>query len=138
STFFNFNVAISFNSLYTVVISKKIDILTGGKIMELIKTVTNLSEDEAFDFYENVFSALAYKIRLKIINEISKSPNMNLCVCDLEEKLNIQQSKLSYHLKKLVDTNILIAEKHGTWNYYRINEAQIQVVLSEGTCCKIF
>src|SRR5699024_3733626 len=106
--------------------------------MELVKMVNELSEDEAFDFYENMFGALADKIRLKIINEISKSSNKNLCVCDLEEKLNIQQSKLSYHLKKLVNTNIHIAEKHSTLNYYRINEAQKQVVLSEGTCCKIF
>src|SRR5699024_8939495 len=106
--------------------------------MELAKMVNELSEDEAFDFYENMFGALADKIRLKILNEISNSPNKDLCVCDDEEKLNLQQSKLSYHLKKLVDTKIHIAEKHGTWNYYRINEAQIQVVLSEGTCCRIF
>src|SRR5699024_663805 len=102
--------------------------------MELIKTVTNLSEDEAFDFYEKMFSALADKIRLKIMNEISNSPNMNLCVCDLEEKLELQQSKLSYHLKKLVDANILIPDKHGTWNYYRNNEEQIHVILSKATC----
>ncbi|HLR22126.1 MAG TPA: metalloregulator ArsR/SmtB family transcription factor [Pseudogracilibacillus sp.] len=106
--------------------------------MELIKNVNGLNEDAALDFYEKMFSALADKIRLKIMNEISKSPNMNLCVCDLEEKLELQQSKLSYHLKKLVDANILIPEKHGTWNYYRINEEQIQVVLSKDTCCKIF
>ncbi|HLQ84466.1 MAG TPA: metalloregulator ArsR/SmtB family transcription factor [Pseudogracilibacillus sp.] len=106
--------------------------------MELVKMVNGLSEDEAFNFYENMFAALADKIRLKILNEISKSPNKTLCVCDLEEKLSLQQSKLSYHLKKLVEANILIVEKHGTWNYYQINEAQIQVVLSEGTCCKIF
>ena len=106
--------------------------------MELIKNVNGLNEDAALDFYEKMFNALADKIRLKIMNEIGKSPNMNLCVCDLEEKLELQQSKLSYHLKKLVDANILIPEKHGTWNYYRINEEQIQVVLSEGTCCKIF
>src|SRR5699024_9031258 len=99
--------------------------------MELVKMINELSEDKAFDFYKNMLVTLADNIQLKIINEISKSSNKNLCVCDLEEKLNIQQSKLSYHLKKLVDTNILIAEKHGTWNYYRINEAQIQVVLSE-------
>lgn len=61
----------------------------------------------------------------------------SLCVCDLEELLDIKQSKLSYHLKKLVDANVLIAEKHGTWNYYKINEQQIQVVLNEDTCCKI-
>jgi len=131
-------VAISFYGEYTVSKSKKVDVLLGGEIMELIKAVNDLSEDEALNFYENMFNALADKIRLKIINEISKSPNKNLCVCDIEEKLELKQSKLSYHLKKLVNANILIPEKHGTWNYYKINEEQIQVVLSEDTCCKIF
>ncbi|HLQ96659.1 MAG TPA: metalloregulator ArsR/SmtB family transcription factor [Pseudogracilibacillus sp.] len=106
--------------------------------MELIKNVKELSNDEALDFYENMFNALADKIRLKILNEINKSPDKNLCVCDLEEKLDLKQSKLSYHLKRLVNANILISEKHGTWNYYRINEDQVQLVLTEDTCCKIF
>ncbi|MDU3864426.1 MAG: metalloregulator ArsR/SmtB family transcription factor [Staphylococcus epidermidis] len=105
--------------------------------MEVIKTKTDMSEDQQFDFYENMFNALADKIRLKILNQISQSSNKSLCVCDLEELLDIKQSKLSYHLKKLVDANVLIAEKHGTWNYYKINEQQIQVVLNEDTCCKI-
>lgn len=105
--------------------------------MEVIKTKTDMSEDQQFDFYEKMFNALADKIRLKILNQISQSSNKSLCVCDLEELLDIKQSKLSYHLKKLVDANILIAEKHGTWNYYKINEQQIQVVLNEDTCCKI-
>lgn len=105
--------------------------------MEVIKTKTDMSEDQQFDFYEKMFNALADKIRLKILNQISQSSNKSLCVCDLEELLDIKQSKLSYHLKKLVDANVLIAEKHGTWNYYIINEQQIQVVLNEDTCCKI-
>ena len=105
--------------------------------MEVIKTKTDMSEDQQFDFYEKMFNALADKIRLKILNQISQSSNKSLCVCDLEELLDIKQSKLSYHLKKLVDANVLIAEKNGTWNYYKINEQQIQVVLNEDTCCKI-
>ena len=105
--------------------------------MEVIKTKTDMSEDQQFDFYEKMFNALADKIRLKILNQISQSSNKSLCVCDLEELLDIKQSKLSYHLKKLVDANVLIAEKHGTWNYYKINEQQIQIVLNEDTCCKI-
>ena len=105
--------------------------------MEVIKTKTDMSEDQQFDFYEKMFNALADKIRLKILNQISQSSNKSLCVCDLEELLDIKQSKLSYHLKKLVDANVLIAEKHGTWNSYKINEQQIQVVLNEDTCCKI-
>ena len=83
--------------------------------MEVIKTKTDMSEDQQFDFYEKMFNALADKIRLKILNQISQSSNKSLCVCDLEELLDIKQSKLSYHLKKLVDANVLIAESmaHG-------------------------
>src|SRR5699024_1028746 len=98
--------------------------------MELVKIVNELSEDETFDVYENMFGALADKIRLKTLNESSKSHNNTLCVCDLEEKRKLQQSKLSYHPQKLVEANILIAEKHRTSNYYQTNEAPIQVVLS--------
>lgn len=105
--------------------------------MEVIKPNPNLNEEQQLDFYENMFNALADKNRLKILNQISQSPNKSLCVCDLETLLDLKQSKLSYHLKKLVDSQILILEKHGTWNYYKINEAQIQVVLTEDTCCKI-
>ncbi|MBU6948019.1 ArsR/SmtB family transcription factor [Staphylococcus haemolyticus] len=105
--------------------------------MEVIKSSPNRTEEEQLDFYEQMFNALADKIRLKILHSIRQSDTKSLCVCDLEELLELKQSKLSYHLKKLVDTNILIAEKHGTWNYYKINEQQIQVVLNEDTCCKI-
>jgi ArsR family transcriptional regulator len=105
--------------------------------MEVIKSVPNRTEEEQLDFYEQMFSALADKINLKILHSIRQSDTKSLCVCDLEELLELKQSKLSYHLKKLVDANILIAEKYGTWNYYKINERQIQVVLNKDTCCKI-
>ena len=105
--------------------------------MEVIKSVPNRTEEEQLDFYEQMFSALADKIRLKILHSIRQSDTKSLCVCDLEELLELKQSKLSYHLKKLVDANILISEKYSTWNYYKINERQIQVVLNKDTCCKI-
>ena len=105
--------------------------------MEVIKVNQDVDEEEQLVFYEKMFDALADKTRLKILHSIRQSNTKSLCVCDLEELLGLKQSKLSYHLKKLVDANILIAEKHGTWNYYKINEQQIGVVLNEDTCCKI-
>lgn len=105
--------------------------------MEIIKTNPDVHKEEQLDFYEKIFDALADKIRLKILQSIRQSETKSLCVCDLEEMLGLKQSKLSYHLKRLVDANILSAEKHGTWNYYQINEQQIQIVLNEDTCCKI-
>src|SRR5699024_1851677 len=97
--------------------------------MEVIKAKTDMNEDQQLDLYENMFNVPADKNRIKILKQIGQSPNKSLCVCDLEELLDLKQSKLSYHLKKLISAQILITEKHGTWNYYKINEAQIQVVL---------
>src|SRR5699024_4045066 len=105
--------------------------------MESIKNMNYLNKENNLEFYNLLFNALTDKVRHKIIKEISNSINKKLCVCDIEEKLNIKQSKISYHLKKLVNANILNIEKHGTWNYYKINEKQIQVILTEDTCCKI-
>ncbi|WP_342389279.1 ArsR/SmtB family transcription factor [Salinicoccus bachuensis] len=102
---------------------------------------TNSKDGTAYEknleTYEQMFNALADRTRLKIINEISKSTNKQLCVCDLEEMLDLKQSKISYHLKKLVDADILSTEKHGTWNYYRVNESHLQGTLSEDTCSTI-
>ncbi|MBC3080961.1 winged helix-turn-helix transcriptional regulator [Staphylococcus capitis] len=105
--------------------------------MPPVKVDTSIMTEKELEYYEQIFNALADKIRLSILQTINQSEKKALCVCDLEESLELKQSKLSYHLKKLVDANILSAEKHGTWNYYKINEQQIQVVLNEDTCCKI-
>ena len=37
--------------------------------MEVIKTKTDMSEDQQLDFYEKMFNALADKIRLKVLNQ---------------------------------------------------------------------
>ena len=68
--------------------------------MEFIKSSSNGTEEEQLEFYEQIFNALADKIRLKILHSIRQSNTKSLCVCDLEELLELKQSKLSYHLKK--------------------------------------
>ncbi|MGA1846587.1 ArsR/SmtB family transcription factor [Deferribacter abyssi] len=45
-----------------------------------------------------------------------------MCVCDLENVLELKQSTLSTHLSKLKQANILVDMKDGKWTYYRINE----------------
>src|SRR5699024_12546749 len=79
-------------------------------IMDTIKNMNYSNKENHLQLYELLFNALADKGRLKIINEISNSINKSLCVCDLEEKLNLKQSKIFYHLKKLVNANILNIE----------------------------
>lgn len=80
---------------------------------------------------ENKFKALGDKTRLALLKEISCCKE--LCVSDLQKKFNISQSKLSYHLKLLVDAGILIRCERGTWCYYQVDDKEVKSILSPVT-----
>ncbi|MEL6441965.1 MAG: metalloregulator ArsR/SmtB family transcription factor [Cyanobacteria bacterium J06621_8] len=67
------------------------------------------------------FRALSDPLRLQII-EILRS--QELCVCELCEKLKVNQSKLSFHLKTLKDAGLIRSRQEGRWMYYSLNLAQ--------------
>jgi ArsR family transcriptional regulator len=43
-----------------------------------------------------------------------------LCTCEFEELLALGQSRVSYHLKLLVEAGLLVREKRGTWSHYQL------------------
>lgn len=86
-----------------------------------------------FQQFERKFKALADQIRLEIMYELAQSGQT--CVCDLTEEISVSQSKLSYHLKILLDANLIVKETKGTWSYYDINEKEVNGLLSEELCC---
>ncbi len=43
-----------------------------------------------------------------------------LCTCEFEELLGLGQSRVSYHLKLLVDAGLIVRTKRGTWSHYRL------------------
>lgn len=88
-----------------------------------------------FKQYELKFKALADQKRLEILYELCKRGKT--CVCDLTEAFEMTQSKLSYHLKVLLDANLITKEVKGTWNYYALNETEINDILS-AQLCKVF
>nr|WP_178390320.1 metalloregulator ArsR/SmtB family transcription factor [Priestia megaterium] len=88
---------------------------------------------QTFEQYEQKFKALADQKRLEIMYELCQRGQT--CVCDLTEFFGISQSKLSYHLKILLDANLITKEKKGTWNYYDLNNKELNHLLSEELCC---
>ncbi|MBA1432856.1 MAG: metalloregulator ArsR/SmtB family transcription factor [Epsilonproteobacteria bacterium] len=46
--------------------------------------------------------------------------NGECCVCDLQNSLDMIQSRLSRHLKILKDAGFLRVERKGTWAYYSL------------------
>lgn len=79
--------------------------------------------------YEDVFKALADKKRLEILRILNKKGST--CVCKLVGEFQLSQSKLSYHLKLLLDNNLIIKISQGKWNYYDINKETLKSVLNE-------
>ncbi|WP_010651965.1 ArsR/SmtB family transcription factor [Oceanobacillus massiliensis] len=98
-------------------------------------STASLDLQQTFQQYENTFKALADEKRLQLLNLLAISPENSICVCDLMEKMEMAQSKLSYHLKILLQANLITKEKHGTWNYYSLNHKEINSVLSDELCC---
>ncbi|MDP4083679.1 MAG: metalloregulator ArsR/SmtB family transcription factor [Bacillota bacterium] len=101
--------------------------------MEKIIPLTDLSLATTFSEYETKFKALADQKRLQILNLLCQQES--ICVCDLCDMIGMPQSKLSYHLKILLDANLILKETQGTWSYYKINEPGINHLLSPELCC---
>jgi len=86
-----------------------------------------------FSEYELKFKALADVKRLQIMHELTNSGSV--CVCDLTEMVEMPQSKLSYHLRVLLDAGLILKETRGTWNYYQLNHDEVNRLLSPELCC---
>lgn len=66
-----------------------------------------------------LFHALSDPIRVEVIGFLLDGER---CVCDLMDDLELQQSRLSWHLKTLVDAGIITGRREGRWNYYSLNK----------------
>ncbi|ENW93749.1 MAG: metalloregulator ArsR/SmtB family transcription factor [Candidatus Methylopumilus sp.] len=67
----------------------------------------------------NFFKCLSDETRLNIVTLIVE--NKELCVCDLTEKLQLSQPKISRHLALLRSSGLLQDRRQSQWVYYSIN-----------------
>jgi ArsR family transcriptional regulator len=68
------------------------------------------------------FHALSEPLRLQILEMLR---TQELCVCELCEKLEVPQSKLSFHLKTLKEADLVRSRQEGRWIYYSLNLPQL-------------
>ncbi len=67
----------------------------------------------------NLIKALSDENRLRILNLLRQG---ELCVCEIEMLLNINQSNASRHLNRLANAKIINFDKKAQYVYYKINE----------------
>lgn len=70
-----------------------------------------------------VMKALSDETRIRILNILKDG---DLCVCEIEVLLDINQSNASRHLNKLTSAKILDYYKVAKYVYYKINEDTIK------------
>lgn len=66
-----------------------------------------------------IFKALCDEKRVLIIEYLKSGEK---CACEISEKLDISQSKLSYHMKILCESGLIECWYVGKWTHYKISE----------------
>lgn len=64
------------------------------------------------------FKALSDAKRLAILDVLRDG---EACVCELTEAMDVSQSLLSFHLKKLKEAGLVRDRREGRWAYYRLD-----------------
>jgi ArsR family transcriptional regulator len=64
-----------------------------------------------------LFHALSDETRLAVLDMLRDGER---CVCDLQDALDVAQSRLSFHLKVLKEAGLVTDRKEGRWSYYTI------------------
>jgi ArsR family transcriptional regulator len=83
-----------------------------------VTTATTIDSTRAAE----IFHALSDPIRVEVVSLLLDGER---CVCDLMDDLELQQSRLSWHLKSLSDAGIITGRREGRWNYYSLNRDAI-------------
>lgn len=95
-----------------------VKLLHQKKLMQ-ISTTTNT------DLIVAGFHALSDPLRMRVLHLLQQH---ELCVCDLCDRLDVTQSKLSFHLKTLKEAGLVRSRQEGRWIYYSLNLAQFVVL----------
>lgn len=71
----------------------------------------------------NVFKALSDEKRISVIQYLLSGEK---CACEISEKLEMSQSKLSYHMKILCESGLIESWYVGKWTHYKISQSGSQ------------
>lgn len=84
-----------------------------------------------------LLKALSDETRIRILNILKDG---ELCVCEIQEILEINQSNASRHLDKLRNIGLITYEKRAQWVYYGLSEKMlaehsfIKFILEDEVC----
>jgi len=99
------------------------------RVSQLRKRVKGLDE-VALSRLEHVFSGLADKTRLKILELLV---NEELCACEVMAALDLTQPTTSHHLGILERSGLVTSRREGKWVFFRLADQKVEGLLSKGS-----
>jgi len=83
--------------------------------------------NNSYKEYAIFMKALSDETRVKIYNMLSDG---ELCACKILEEFNITQPTLSYHMKIMSDSGLVVSRRDGVWMKYSINRDKLQDIIN--------
>ena len=62
-----------------------------------------------------------YQEQAKVLAILEQLRSGEKCACVLQEPLDLTQSGLSYHMKILCDSGLVVSRQEGKWTHYRLS-----------------
>ena len=91
--------------------------------------IMKLHSNELLYGLSEFYKIFGDQTRLKILDALTNKP---LCVNEISELLDMNQSAISHQLKNLRASNLVRTEKVGKNVYYSISDDHIKVILNYG------
>jgi ArsR family transcriptional regulator len=57
--------------------------------------------------------------------------DVGICVCEFEDRFGMGQSKVSYHMKKLKEAELVREEGRGKWSFYSLDREAARELLGD-------
>ena len=96
-------------------------------ILAPIQPMTTLLNEEAAMARARLFAILSNHIRLQMLDVLLQSDG-TMCVQDIVELFDREQSTISHHLRLLGDLGLIGHRKQGLYAYYFVHKARVEEV----------
>ncbi len=81
---------------------------------------------------------IRYKILQKLANHhpsdlpiVNRDLKGGVCNCEFMEEFGLIQSRVSYHMKELTETGLVLEEPRGKWRYYYLNKETLREYMEQ-------
>lgn len=98
-----------------------------GDIVDAVRN--HMPEDELLDSISDTFKVFGDKTRIKILYVLHAS---ELCVCDIAQLLDMNQSAISHQLRVLKQAKLIKSRREGKSVFYSLDDSHVRTILSMG------